>query len=206
MNTGFMREGVVADDRLIRLNLNARNRGEQAARRIDFLRVHAFVSSPSNSSLRVFDRHHDFFKARIARAFADSVHRAFDLTRSGMDRREGYSQRRVLSRCGNELRRLRSPHLRLALADIRSARRTLAASCSRLCPARSASSRRQRRRSKRLRPSSRGPNAWRPLRRTRHQQRHRVLVSRRGRLRRAPARESCGVCVRDGYRWSPMNV
>ena len=96
VDAGFVCEGVGADDRLV-----ARRRGigdlrQRAARGHDLGRVD--VSGDAVSVGARAQRHYCILERAIARAFADAVHRAFDLARAGANRskRIGYRHTQVV--------------------------------------------------------------------------------------------------------------
>ena len=80
VNTAFMRKRIPADNRLVILHGERRHRRHQFGRtcehrRFNARRIRQFIAAR-------FDRHHNFFQSRIARAFAKPVDRAFNLTRT----------------------------------------------------------------------------------------------------------------------------
>ena len=86
MNSGFMRERVLADDRLVVLDRKPGRVGDRAGGLHDPRGVHPgreghdIVPDPHG--------HHDFLKRRIACALAESVDGAFHLPGTGQDRGE----------------------------------------------------------------------------------------------------------------------
>src|SRR5688572_11867557 len=80
MNAGFMRESVATDDRLVRLNIDSGNLGEESACLVNLPGINGcvYVHVP----LAHLDRHDDLFKRCVAGAFANTVDCAFDLARS----------------------------------------------------------------------------------------------------------------------------
>ena len=83
MDARLVREGVRADDGLARRDGHARDVAQQLARAVDLLGVHAGFGVVEVLSRA--QRHDDLFKARVARALADAVDRAFDLRRARAD-------------------------------------------------------------------------------------------------------------------------
>ena len=81
-----MSKGITSDDCLVRLHRNSRNLFQQLARRIKLLSRNArlvCVTVRTHSQ-----RHNDFFKRSIARAFTDSVDRALHLPSAVCNRRQ----------------------------------------------------------------------------------------------------------------------
>ncbi len=76
----LVREGVLADHRLVARNRHAGDAREQAARREQALGVDAGVQAVD--AFTRLQRHHDFLERAVARALADAVDRAFDLPRA----------------------------------------------------------------------------------------------------------------------------
>ena len=86
MDSGFVRERVVADDRLVGRHRLSDHLRQQPRGRVDLARVDA--RSDAHQVVARLHRHHDFFHRAVARALADSVDRAFDLTRAVAHRRQ----------------------------------------------------------------------------------------------------------------------
>src|SRR5450631_3438791 len=83
MDAGLVREGVGADDRLVRLDAYADDLGEQLARRKELLRLDARrVGEPVGAGLQ---DHDDLLERAVASPLADAVDRALDLTRAVLD-------------------------------------------------------------------------------------------------------------------------
>src|SRR5437879_4119518 len=77
MDAGLVGEGVLADDRLVRLDVHARNVGEQPGGLEDLLGPDARLDS--EEVLPRPERHHDLLERRVARTLADPVDGALDL-------------------------------------------------------------------------------------------------------------------------------
>ena len=94
MDAGFVREGVLADDRLVALHDEAGQRAQQAAGRVELGRVDLRADLVMVGAGA--ERHDDFFERCIARALADAVDRAFDLPCAAFDAsqrvRNGHAQ------------------------------------------------------------------------------------------------------------------
>src|SRR6185295_2798545 len=86
VDAGLVREGVAADDRLVRLHAFTGQRGQQLTGAEDLARVDA-VGERQPIAAHV-DRHHDFLERGVAGALADAVDRALDLPRARADRRQ----------------------------------------------------------------------------------------------------------------------
>ena len=87
MDPGLVREGVGSDYRLRRGDRHADYVAQKSAGFINLASVDVRVSVvevPAGSQC-----HNDLFEARIARTFADAVDRTLDLSRAGLDTREG---------------------------------------------------------------------------------------------------------------------
>src|SRR3546814_1710866 len=82
MDAGLVREGVGADDRLVRLHREPRNRREQVARLGDLFGDDAGIEG--HQVVAHLQRHDDLLQRGISRALADTVDRAFRLTRPGL--------------------------------------------------------------------------------------------------------------------------
>src|ERR1041384_7991797 len=74
-----MRERVAARDRFVWLHFEADDARQQLARRIKLMRLDARLERETIGAH--VQRHHDLFERRVARAFADAVDRALDLSR-----------------------------------------------------------------------------------------------------------------------------
>ena len=87
MNTGGVREGASADNRFVSRNGHVANLADGLAGAPDFVVIDAGVHV--HDVFAHFDRHDHFFQRTVARAFADTVHRTFYLTRTGVDGGDG---------------------------------------------------------------------------------------------------------------------
>ena len=86
VDAAFVREGICAHNRLVRLHGIARNRGHQFGSRHDLRGID--TGFQAEQIMPHFQRHHDFFQAGIARAFAQTIDGAFDLTCARLNRRQ----------------------------------------------------------------------------------------------------------------------
>jgi len=81
-----VREGIRADDGLVRLDGDARELADQAAERIDTRRIHArghpIVVLPGPQG------HHDLFQGSVPGTLADAIDGALDLPRTAEDARQ----------------------------------------------------------------------------------------------------------------------
>src|ERR1700685_3771583 len=93
MDSGFVREGVIADNRLVRRHRLSDDLREQARGRIDLARFDA--GAYLHQVLARLERHHDLFHRGIAGTLADSVDGAFDLARAITDRGERIRHRQA---------------------------------------------------------------------------------------------------------------
>ena len=84
MDARFVREGVRADDGLVRRHVGAGALLEQPRGAGELRRVDARVRSGEQLGARM-ERHHDFLERRVPRALADAVQRHLDLPRAGTD-------------------------------------------------------------------------------------------------------------------------
>ena len=91
VDAGLVREGVLADDRLVGLELGARDAAHALARRVDLRRVDAGVGAEERVAR--LERHHDLLERGVAGALADAVEAALDLRRAAADRGEGVGDR-----------------------------------------------------------------------------------------------------------------
>ena len=87
VDAGFMRKGIGADNRLVRLDDDARVIADQFADAAKSAVVSIPVSRPK-IGLRVFKRHHHFFQRSIARPLADPVDGHLRLPRTGTNSRQ----------------------------------------------------------------------------------------------------------------------
>src|SRR5712691_5670687 len=86
MYAGFMRKSVAADNRLVWLHAKADDLREHLTGRVDFARIDSsFAGQPIAPHVH---GHHYFFQRGVAGAFANSIHRALDLSRTGCDGRK----------------------------------------------------------------------------------------------------------------------
>src|SRR5260370_32722681 len=83
MYAGFVREGVTPDDGFVRLNAEADDPREQLAGRINLASVDSGLKSESIAAH--VQCHHDLFQRCVARALADAVNSALDLTCTCVD-------------------------------------------------------------------------------------------------------------------------
>ena len=79
MNARWMCEGIRADNRFIWLHHHPHFFWNQTANRVKLMRLNICIK-PQRTVLT--HHHHDFFKARVARAFANAVDSTFYLTRT----------------------------------------------------------------------------------------------------------------------------
>ena len=140
VDAGLVREGVGADDRLVRLDRHAGVRADQAAGADDLGGVDVRVQ-PVDLRPGV-QRHHHLFQRGVAGPLADAVDRHLDLPRAVLDRgqRVGRRQPQVVVAVRRDDHVLRARHVLPDAADQR--RRTRPAWCSRPCRGCSAWSRR----------------------------------------------------------------
>ena len=87
VDAGFVGERVVPDDGLVALHDHTGHVRDEAAAAIDLRAVDIRLIT-AERILAHLEGHDDFFERRIARAFADAVDRALDLTRAILDRSE----------------------------------------------------------------------------------------------------------------------
>ncbi len=78
MNARFVREGVHANDGLVRLNRDTRVIGDETAGTRQLLRLD--IRGEIVEVLTGIDRHDDFFKRGVTCPFANAVNRDFGLT------------------------------------------------------------------------------------------------------------------------------
>src|SRR5581483_7274023 len=88
MDARLVREGVLADDGLVRLHQHARDVGERLAGTEQLFSYDAVLEG--HQILAHAHRHDDLFERGVAGALADAVDRAFDLPRPG-----GHGRQRV---------------------------------------------------------------------------------------------------------------
>ncbi len=86
VNAGFVREGVLANDGFVPLNVDASQRAHQPRGGIDPLRIDA--GPAPEEIVPGAQGHYDFLKTAIARTFAQAVDRALDLPRAGTHGRQ----------------------------------------------------------------------------------------------------------------------
>ncbi len=116
MNPGLMSERVLSHNGLVSLHLHPGDRRHQVTGRIQPIGIHirltAVIVGPR------FDRHHDLFQRGVARTFAQSVDRAFNLTSSGFDRRQtvGHGQSQIVVTVSTDDRTIDIRHI---LSEIR---------------------------------------------------------------------------------------
>mmetsp|Transcript_9450 Transcript_9450/g.38649 ORF Transcript_9450/g.38649 Transcript_9450/m.38649 type:complete len:493 (-) Transcript_9450:531-2009(-) len=89
VNAGLVREGVGADDRLVRLNSHAGVLPHHLGARVDVHRVDAGVRAEDLLLTAHPDGHRHLLQARVTRALADAVDGALNLPRAVGDAREG---------------------------------------------------------------------------------------------------------------------
>src|SRR3989344_4564401 len=87
MDAGAVSERILAHYGFIALHHETAHAGHKAGRLDDFVSVHLSRETAEVIAPRV-ECHDDLFKCGVTSTFTDSVHRAFDLTRSGFDRRQ----------------------------------------------------------------------------------------------------------------------
>ena len=80
VDAGLVREGVLADDRLVPLHVQAGDLRDEPARRVEPLGLDA-GARPEDVLARP-ERHHDLLERGVAGALADAVDRALDLPRA----------------------------------------------------------------------------------------------------------------------------
>ena len=80
-DSGFMGEGIGADDGLVGLDDEAGHGRDQPRRLHDVFGLHADFKR--HEVVAGLDRHHDFFHRGVAGAFAEPVDRTFDLAGAG---------------------------------------------------------------------------------------------------------------------------
>src|SRR5258707_5880804 len=86
MYAGFVRKSIAADNRLVRLHAKADDLREHLTGRVNLARIDSsFEGQPIAAYVQ---RHDNFFQRGIAGAFANSIHRALDLSRTRFDRGE----------------------------------------------------------------------------------------------------------------------
>lgn len=82
-----MGEGAGADDGFVGRDRHVADLADGLAGAPDFMMINVGVHV--HDVFAHFDRHDHFFQRAVASAFADTVHRAFYLARTGVDRGEG---------------------------------------------------------------------------------------------------------------------
>ena len=87
MNTGGVGERASPNNRLVRRDRHVANLAHGLAGAPDLVVIDAGVHI--HDVFAHFDRHDHFFQRAVARAFTDTVHRAFYLTRAGVDGCDG---------------------------------------------------------------------------------------------------------------------
>ena len=86
VNAGFMSECIFANDRFVARCVHAGDVGDESRGGVQTSGVDTGLDI---EELRTrLDRHDGFLKAAVAGALTDAVDRAFDLPRSGLDRRQ----------------------------------------------------------------------------------------------------------------------
>jgi hypothetical protein len=78
MDAGLMREGILADHRLVARDRLAGNARDQARGRVELRRLHAITDIEERGAC--LERHHDFLERAVAGALADAVDGALYLT------------------------------------------------------------------------------------------------------------------------------
>src|SRR6056297_2466525 len=99
---GFVREGVVADNRLVARHEAADHRGQLARYRVKLARVDGGLQV--EQVVAGFQRHDHFFQRGIAGALANAAYRAFDLAGARAHRGQavGYGQAEVVVTVGRD--------------------------------------------------------------------------------------------------------
>ena len=95
MYPGLMGEGVVADDGLVGLDLDAGDRRDEPARVVYLRRVYA--AGDAEEVRAGPEAHHDFLERRVARPLPEPVDSAFYLPGARGQRREGVATARPRS-------------------------------------------------------------------------------------------------------------
>ena len=88
----FVRERVLADDRLVARNRHAGDARDQP-RDVGYSRLVWMPVSQVEERVARLQRHHDFLQRAVAGALADAVDGAFDLARAGHDRGQAVGHR-----------------------------------------------------------------------------------------------------------------
>jgi hypothetical protein len=91
MDAALMRESVPAHDRLVVLHREGRGRRDDLGGAIQHRRLDAGLEREGIAAR--FQRHHDFFQRRIARALANAVDGALDLPRTAHHAGDGICHR-----------------------------------------------------------------------------------------------------------------
>jgi hypothetical protein len=91
VDAGFVREGILADDRLVARDRHARDARDETRRRIEAGGLD--VGARVEESLARLQRHHDFLERAVAGPLADAVHRALDLAGTGDDGHQAVGHR-----------------------------------------------------------------------------------------------------------------
>ena len=91
MNTGRVGKGAGSDDSFVGRDRHIANLADGLAGTPYFLVINAGVHI--HNVFAHFNRHDHFFQRAVAGAFADTVHRAFNLASAGVDRCEGVTDR-----------------------------------------------------------------------------------------------------------------
>ncbi|MNP65298.1 hypothetical protein D3C76_1608780 [compost metagenome] len=88
-----MGEGAGADNGFVRRNRHVADLADGLAGAPDFVVINAGLHV--HDVFAYLDRHNHFFQRTVACALTDTVHGAFNLTRAGMDGRDGVTDRQA---------------------------------------------------------------------------------------------------------------
>src|ERR1044072_5447923 len=86
VNPRLVRKSIAADNRLVWLHIEPDDARQQLTRRIKLSGLDVRLEGQSIGAY--VQRHHDLFERRVARALADAVDSALDLSSPCFDRRE----------------------------------------------------------------------------------------------------------------------
>ena len=87
VNTGGVREGTGTDNRFVGRNRHVADLADGLAGAPDFIVINARIHI--HNVFAHLDRHDHFFQRTVTCTFTDTVHRAFYLTRTGVNGRDG---------------------------------------------------------------------------------------------------------------------
>ncbi len=99
MDAGFVGEGVLADDGLVALHVDAGDARDQPAGRAQAFGVDR--GADQKVIRACMHGHHDFLEGAIAGPFAQAVDGAFDLASAFLEGGQAVGDRQARDRCGN---------------------------------------------------------------------------------------------------------